>query len=311
MINKYMKIAQARGLLDPRESEKLDWLTRGTEGEEEMLSLLQEFGSSDWLIYRNLWFENNGWSEADILVMSPHRWQLFEVKNYNASVQIVQGEVQVNRRGIARNPIHQVSKARQILLSLADDLSGRPEICATLVFINQFCHIDQLDYDGPIDIIARSQVRDYLFNLKREMVGTFNGRQLQEINDWLVNHRQENPFQEMSFSEERLSQIRCGVTCGKCHSFDVVRRKKTILCAECGHSEPLSLSLIRMIRDYAMLTKKEIISVRDVREFVGKFYTRKYIPNIMKEYLNKSPECKRGEYVNCYPRCKELLENKL
>lgn len=61
---------------------QLKRLELGEAGEEILIEYLQEYGCEHWLVLKNIWFNNYGICENDILLLTNHGIYVFEVKKY-------------------------------------------------------------------------------------------------------------------------------------------------------------------------------------------------------------------------------------
>lgn len=82
-------------------------LEASDQGEQKVLSYLQQFGSEHWRILPNLWLDYFGKFECDMLLLTTAGVYPFEIKNYTGQFEFRKNQCLINGKKVGHNAIAQ------------------------------------------------------------------------------------------------------------------------------------------------------------------------------------------------------------
>src|SRR5699024_4895431 len=103
------ELEKRKALFEELENERLR-LETGSQGEQKVLSYLQQFGSEHWQLLSNLWLDHFGKFECDLLLLTSAGIHPFEIKNYTGQFEFRKSQCLINGKKVGHNAIVQAQK---------------------------------------------------------------------------------------------------------------------------------------------------------------------------------------------------------
>lgn len=97
----------------------------------------------------------------------------------------------------------------------------------------------------------------------------------------------ENPFAPDPIDREELEQLRKGIYCEVCQSFNLGVEKHFIQCNECGLIEAKEKAILRTIHEYGVLNFHSELTTGQLLEFLDYQITEYKLRKILNKYFVK------------------------
>ncbi|UUX33561.1 NERD domain-containing protein [Fundicoccus culcitae] len=283
----YLEILDARGVLfGEKRKEKLYTYTMGYEGEREFLEWSQRYLHSNWRIENDFWFLDGKAMQADFILMSAYIWNLIEVKNYYGHFTYKDGLCWHNNK-LIDDDIFDVMKQRiNRIGKIAVAVDHRIEVRPVFVFINQHGQL-HMHQKPPFEVLQRNQLVEFLEGLGyvEPMTANLSNRITQQLDRnriaYGINYTRLDPTV--------LTQMRKGIYCANCKSFEVNINKPGIQCRQCGTKESIESVICRHAKELSiivhnlpeMLNSKNLnflmanqLSLRTTRKYLSKNFEK-------------------------------------
>ncbi|MBS4195457.1 nuclease-related domain-containing protein [Lederbergia citri] len=251
----------SRKLLSCEDKQQLNRLEKGYSGEV-LFNERVDGLSKEWLILNDLQLEsNNSEFQIDSLVISRKLLLLFEVKNYEGDYYI-EGEkwYYINGNSI-QNPVHQLERTEALLRRLLQDQGyNNIPIESYVIFVNPDLHL----YNAPrnLPIIFPNQLNRFFERLNKIPSKT-NDYHMRLAMKLLSLHKN-TPPKLPNYSYEEL---RKGVICPNCYSYNLDSKGFVFLCESCGTIEEMPSAILRSVDEFAFLFPDRKITTRSIFEW--------------------------------------------
>lgn len=297
-LAEWYEAAYSRGILDMDEVRARNNQVKGQLGEGEFHEWVKEYMSEDLLILKNKWLTTGGGKiEIDHLIMMPTLWIVTEVKNYEGEFSYYDSNSYLDEFELDNNIFTRAESVHKVVSAIAERFSYPPKVVTNLVFINEHCHVST-DYNGPVKVLMRSQLRKALWNYY-EMAGEL--RYYKDPNS-VISHINSFEF-EPSFSlpsDKNLhwDKLIKGIHCPNpdCYSFNLLVGHKGFTCSCCGHYENKSSAALRTIKDYCVLFRKDTFTVDELIEFMGESVSQSLINRVIQDKYPLADGYQRKRY---------------
>lgn len=230
----------ARNVLVKNVANKARRALSGIEGEADFARLVQEYTGFDQNVMHNLYLEFHSLCQIDNLILTNGVWYAVEVKNNVGEIVINGDRATVNGKEMGNHPYHQMRRALAILEDIAQRIDPTIVIVPVLVYINVNCHAvdvgshDRNQFFTP-KLLNRGQIRQYLFNLKRETKNNYySANQLAEIKQKILQYHSPADYLKITYGDLQYDQVKLGLNCPKCRSFDLRLNHRAGECLSCG-----------------------------------------------------------------------------
>lgn len=279
---------------------KLKSLENGVTGENMALDYIKRNVPDEWSIIRNLWVNYQGLCEFDlILVTEGNQIYVFEVKNYSGTFSYQEGECKVNGRVITSNCVEQAKKAQVYLQAICRKISPDIRVTGVLVFISADNWIEINSEVKNLQILMRNQFQIFLKDIVKNNKAALGQRNM--ISSLLYACQQyniENPFTPQPLNPKEISQLRKGMCCDSCQSFDLVIQTHTVSCRHCGFIETKEKTVLRTIHEYGVLTHNQHLTMGALLEFFNHQIHRNVLRRILTKYFDKVGNGRSTNYLN-------------
>lgn len=265
-------------------SEKQHYLNlkKGYEGEVKFDSLTASLDSKFYILNDLLLESNNTTFQIDSLVITQETILPCEVKNYGGNFYYKDDNFhKCTTRKEITNPLHQLKRSETLLRQLLQKYGFHFPIDSYLVFINSEFFL----YQSPLNkqIIFPPQLNSFMKDLSAKP-SKLNGSH-KKLADYLLKaHITESPHSKLS--TYNYDQLRKGITCGFCNSFNISCGERKIVCDECGNQEDIQSAVVRSVGELRLLFPDIKITTNVVYDWCKLIESKKTIRNILKRNFN-------------------------
>ncbi|RXI99858.1 NERD domain-containing protein [Anaerobacillus alkaliphilus] len=278
-----LRYLNKRMILSEKDLLHLASLEKGYAGELIFDSWLERKLPNKFLVLSDLLLEcNNTTFQIDSLVISPDPVYMFEVKNFEGDY-VIKADKWYVRNGIEiQDPVLQLKRSETLLRKLLQQNGFQCTIEAYVVFVNPEFYLYQAPTNLPI--IYPSQINRMLDKIK---TNTLTPRERDYKLDSQLNslHIVDSPYKRLPlYSYEQLKK---GITCEKCSSFQVLYVNKLVVCTVCNHKEMAAKAVLRSVEEFRVLFPEKRISIDNIFNWCQIIDSKRTITTFLSANLHK------------------------
>jgi len=273
-------------------------LEKGAAGEQDLVNYLKEYGEKHWMILRNVWLDFYGEFEIDVLLITRAGLYSFEVKNYSGKLELVNSQCLMNGHSIGQNPFSQAQKIPIQLKELLKYQSNPPKIQGVLTFIGENNRVQIQDQVSNIQVLCRNELMHYIWQIAQEERNYLGYPvEIDAVLAALRPYEIGKPTKEKEIPSTAKENLRKGVRCSHCGSFDVHAENGYVICA-CGMYEPKEEAIVRTICEYGMIYNEKNLTTSELTKFFGGFVKSRTVSRYLNKYFEKTGSYKDAEFIN-------------
>ena len=235
-------------------------LQKGFDGEKSF-DLWMETMQGNCLVLNDLLLKyKNNMFQIDSTLIFHDTIYLFEVKNfegdhyYDSERMYIVPDTEVN------NPLIQLKRSESLFRQLLQSLGYNFTIKTYVVFINPDFTLYKTSLNIPF--IFLSQMK----RLKNKLIAAGNWKldeKHKRLADKLVSlHIKDSPYKKIPSYD--YMQLRKGITCEKCNSFNLFMDGLSVTCEDCGKMERFTDTIIRSVNEFRLLFPEEKITTNKI-----------------------------------------------
>lgn len=273
---------------------RLKRLEAGELGENILLNYLENYGEEDWIVIQNIWLNNGGPFEGDLILLTNCACYLFEVKNYSSHLIYENGVTKINNQIISGNPINQARRNTINLQDICKMYSDKVEVYGALILIGEDNYAEIKSEISDIDIIQRNQIKYYIQKIaEKEKIYNKQPINKKRLLNHLEKFEMDRYYKPEQIEKDVIEGLRKGINCLNCNSFNIDIRRKRVRCL-CGFSEEREMAIFRTICEYGVLSFNENLQTGALTDFFGNQISKTSIHNVLKKYFE---EVRSGRYT--------------
>lgn len=243
-----LRILNARMNLSKDDSIYYWNLEKGFEGEKKFDEFLETL-PDNCLILNDLLLEvNRSRFQIDSLLIFSDAIFPIDVKNHEGDVILRDGRWYSRSGKEIKNQLYQLQRSESLLRQLLQEIGYTAPLKPYLVFVNPDFYMYQASIEHPI--IFPSQINRFIEKLsKKHSKVTSKHKALAKT--LVSRHSDDSPYlQEIEYS---FDQLKKGMICLGCNSFNLVQTRFKLVCNDCGYKEDLTCAVIRNVQEIQLL----------------------------------------------------------
>ncbi|ALC88974.1 nuclease [Bacillus sp. FJAT-18017] len=266
--------------LKESDKQRLYRLNKGYEGEvqfEKLTSGLQ----TPCIILNDLTFKvNNSTIQIDSSLLFGRILKFYEVKNLEGDYYLNDDKFFMRDGTEKNNPLLQMKRSESLYRQLLKELGFDLSIEASTVFVNPAFTM----YNAPLNqpIIYPTQLTRLTNQLNK--IPSNLTQSHWSLADKLISLNQEKS-EYTTLPDYRFDNQKKGVTCYKCHSFDIGVIGYKVVCMQCGHHEDVEAAVMRSIDELKMLFPNIKLSTSIVYDWCS-IVSQSKIRRVLKKNFN-------------------------
>ncbi|MEH7334195.1 nuclease-related domain-containing protein [Neobacillus drentensis] len=267
-------------------------LKKGYEGEVQFDLLTEKVQSHCYILNDLLLESNNKDFQIDSSLIFQEPLYVFEVKNYQGNFIFKPDRLETLSGRIYPNPLDQLKRTKTLLRQLLQNLGYNIPIEGYVVFNNPEFFLYQAPLNEPI--IYAPQLKTFMkkLNRKQSKLGIHHNKLAEKL---VSLHKIVSPYSKLrAYSFEEL---RKGLTCSACHSFNVSLIGGKLVCDDCGCEEKIDAAVLRSVDEIKLLFPEMKITTNVVREWCVVIKSQKMIKRILMENYKVMGKKKYTYYV--------------
>lgn len=231
--------------------------------------------------------------QFDSILILNKQVNIYEVKNYTGAYRYEDGTLFSKTGYSLQDPISQVNRKKSYLHNRLLTEGYSHNINAYVVFINPDFYIYKLP---PTDSILFSGQLERHFNevtRSTQSVGAHDKNLAQS----LINQHNEN-YRPNNLPSYHFKELKKGILCGNCFSFDSTDTRQTRICASCGYKEKITDAIYRSVLEFQVLFPEIPITVSTIYEWCEGVYTIARIRRLLNKKMTKHSNGPMTYYKN-------------
>ncbi|GEK92004.1 hypothetical protein AKA01nite_16260 [Alkalibacterium kapii] len=264
---------------------------KGFEGEQ-LFDEIMQFRHLRGLVINDLLIDTQEtFYQIDSLLVTSDRIYLYEVKNYTGSYYYKDGGIYSNSGHALQDPIAQAERKRAYLYNLLLNLNLEREISAYVVFVNPDFYV--YNFPEQNNVIFKGQLANHFKSVSETIKSdTSNSKRIAE--KLIALH--DDSYRSVNLpGNYAFDQLKKGIICSKCGSFQYETTRQTRVCTDCFRKENISAAIHRSIEEFRLLFPTSRLDKNIISLWCENNLSKSRIQAVLrKNYCLKS--CGRGTY---------------
>lgn len=151
---------------------------------------------------------------------------------------------------------------------------------ALLLFINPHFQLYQAPMNLPI--IFPTQLERFKNTLNKH-TAKLNQKDFNLAKQLHALHKIESSYKKTP--EYEYNQLKKGILCSSCHSFDLDLSRERMVCRNCGYVEAIYLAILRSIEEFIILFPNKKITTSVIHDWCVVIKSKKTIRRILRTYF--------------------------
>lgn len=273
----YYRALNRRTQLNQSARKLLDNHERGYQGE---LNYDEVYDDSlnHLYVFRGIYLKiDNSTIQCDSLIVSDNGFILHEIKNYSGNYAYEDEKWLVRNFQISEDPLSQLKRTMNNLLKIKYNNNFNFAIEGKIIFPNIDFSLNSAHENIWKYIVLRNQLRRYLNSFKDYPVTDY----ATQLVDFINAHIVEDPF----FKEKaNFNELKKGVYCRACGSFDLTKSKVQFKCNSCNHIDTVHTVILLAIADLSILFYDEKITRSKIMTLLDGKVSSSTVTRILQKY---------------------------
>lgn len=135
------------------------------------------------------------------------------------------------------NHFIQLAHRTQRLQHIANELNSKIKVESVIVFIDEHCEVS-IESEISTKVIQRHQLKFYIESITKADHQGDRVPSINQIAEHIGKYQITSPFRPKLLSNARqYNELRKGINCAKCQSFNISIAYQSTRCHDCGHRE--------------------------------------------------------------------------
>lgn len=299
----YMRALNKRIDMDSKEARILSVLESGYEGEQHYDRILEKAGHENLIIFRDIYLKaGDAIAQFDSIIIDGSSVTVNEIKNYSGFYSYVDGQWFSGKFEVTEDAISQLKRAMGKLKKVRYDSRMDFDISGKIIFPNLDLQFDCDDERARSMIIMRNQLKDYLEGFR----STGISEQSKKIARVIYKKIIENPYFDKAAD---ISNLRCGLYCTSCGTFDLDIQKYYVYCRQCMCRESKESHIIRAVSDFQALFRHEKMTRQKLQQLLRYQISKSTLIRMMNKYCKKCSRSSKTYYKFKYYDYDDAVKN--
>lgn len=275
-----MESLERRTTLSRKHTNYLNGLQKGFEGELSFDCMTEELGTG-CIVIKDLFLQpklSNAF-QIDTLMVIGETLYLYEIKNYSGDY-CYGAEMLLKRPDFElSNPLIQLQSTKNKLKLFLNELGHRLQVKAYVVYV----HPEFTLFHAPENEtnILPSQIKRHFANLKIEIALAI--KVPKKFVEDLMMYKSDPPLFTKDFPEYSFTDLKKGMVCEGCGSFELIKYRQTYRCKDCGYKNTIHSTLLNAITEYQQLFPDSKLSTRIIYDWCDETVSKKRVKRALNE----------------------------
>ncbi|MFO8068447.1 MAG: nuclease-related domain-containing protein [Alkalibacterium sp.] len=255
-------------------------LKKGYEGEKQFDERIEEYFRNEVTVMSDLLVSYNGsTAQIDTLLAIGETFYLYEIKNYEGEYQKLPGQLRKLNGQEFICPSIQLNRAKKVLEQIINQWDEAIEIKPYVVFTNPSFTLFDAKISDPF--ILPTQINKHLEKLKNR--NTKLSKAPVNIVNKLQSEQLSNERYRDTSHEFKYEDMKKGITCRDCQSYNVHLSQRQAICKECGVVQSIDNVISNHIKEISRLFPDMTITTSLVNDWVNNRVSVRRIRSYVKE----------------------------
>lgn len=212
---------------------------------------------------------------------------ILDAKDYHGNYAYNGGQWYCNDKKLENNILYQLQRAKTILESFLkmvglSDLKVR----GALIFTAGDCRLAR---EGTLaeEVVMENQIASWLSN-KSQLPFVTDEKVKRQLKAALEDKQQARVKTALAVEADTLGDMKQGICCESCRSFDLEKKHHMLVCRNCGHEESKEKAYVRTICEFGLIFHEEELTIGRVSHFFGRGWSRDSIKRMLKKHFNST-----------------------
>ncbi|WP_084172024.1 nuclease-related domain-containing protein [Atopococcus tabaci] len=264
--------------LSAKEKRDYENQVKGFEGELQFDSFMKPYHESG-IVLNGLNLSNGDYEfQVDSCIVLNDVLYLYEVKNYSGSYYYKDGQIYSQSGYLLLSPLGQTDRSMVHFHNKLRSLGFRVQIKPYVVFV----HPDFFVHSFPPNdsFLFPNQLHAH-FKHMFSQGGQETIKETRLANQILALHNEN--YRPKNLPEYRWEDLRKGILCPECFSFEHADTRQTCFCVACGHKETIADAILRSAKEIWLLFSDMRLTTNLVWEWCGGIYSKERIRIVLKK----------------------------
>lgn len=232
--------------------------------------------------------------QIDSIFISNQEIFLYEIKNYEGNYTYKDDTLYAESGHALQNPIAQVNRVKSYLYNLFINMGYQYSITGNVAFMHPNFYIYSLP---PTDVILFSgQLSEHLKGISAQYSSGVISLQDKKLANYLINQHNEN-FRPTHLPHYTFQDLKKGITCPECFSFQSNQSRVNRTCTSCGHKEKIADAIYRSVLEFQLLFPDMPINVPTITIWCGGIFPNSRIQVLLKNKFTLHAKGNRTFYT--------------
>ncbi|MBT2636878.1 nuclease-related domain-containing protein [Bacillus sp. ISL-39] len=276
-----LRILNKRLELSDEEKRYFSYLDKGYKGELQFDAMTEKLTSSCLILNELLLEVERTTFQIDTLIIFSGTFYLFEIKTNQGDYLYKQEGLTSKTTGVTiKNPLDQLNRTKLLFKKLLNQLGYNHKIEASVVFVNPEFTLYHAHPDLPF--IFPTQINRLHDNLNNQP-GNVSTNHYKLAAKLVSLHKIDSSHNKLpAFHYDELKK---GITCSECESFEVTATHKFLVCDVCGSKESLESAVMRTVKEFRLISPETAITTSAIQEFCVVIKDGKRIRRLLTKHL--------------------------
>ncbi|PRY82937.1 nuclease-related domain-containing protein [Alkalibacterium olivapovliticus] len=289
-----LELLDRRLTLHYREKQHLSILTKGYEGELLFDSLVVNYLTSEAIILNDLSLVIGSTPiQIDSLIVTSEALYLYEIKNYEGNYTDQSGQFRTTSGQDIVSPAGQLNRTTTVFTKLISQWEHSLRIVPNVVFVNSSFILYEAKQDNPY--IFLPQLAPHFTDINRRS-STLLDKHYHIADRLLEESQKELPYQR-KLPSYTFKELRKGLTCSRCGSFDLKTTSKSSHCRSCKHFTSLNELFLSEVKAFKFLFPEEQLTSNTMYTWCGGSLPKRRIRSILNTEFTIAGFAKSSHYI--------------
>ncbi|WP_423188659.1 nuclease-related domain-containing protein [Alkalibacterium sp. f15] len=289
-----LELLDKRMTLPYREKQHLSTLSKGYDGEVIFDSLVKKYLTSDALILNDLSLViGNTPIQIDSLMVTSNAIYLYEIKNYEGNYTNLTGQFRTDSGQDIVSPAGQLNRTTTVFKKLINQWDHAISIVPNVVFVNSAFFLYEAKKENPF--IYLPQIISHFTSINRRC-DILSAKNYHIADRLLEECQKELPYQR-KLPLYDFNDLKKGLTCSCCGSFDLKNSSKMSLCGSCRHTTSLNKLFLSEVQSFKFLFPEAQLTCNVMHEWCGGSLPKRRIRAILNTEFTINGFAKSSHYT--------------
>ena len=291
---KALELLDRRMTLPYREKQHLSTLSKGYQGEVIFDTLVERQLSCEAIILNDMSLVvGNTPIQIDSLIVTSDTIYLYEIKNYEGNYTSQSGQFRTDSGQDIVSPAGQLNRTTTVFKKLVSQWDQTITIVPNVVFVNSAFFLYEAKKEDPFIFLPQLLSHFNSITRRSDILPTKN----YHIADRLLDESQKELPYQRKLPLYEFKDLKKGLTCSCCGSFDLENSSKMSHCCLCGNTASLNELILSEVQAFKFLFPREQLTCNVIHEWCGGVLSKRRIRAVLNTEYSINGFAKSSHYT--------------